>query len=340
VIAIDPFMAAAFFPAALLAGFLLDLLLGDPAWLPHPVQGIGALINGCESLLRKLMPGRERAAGIVLVVVVLAATVALTGASLLLAWLISPWLAFAVAALMSWQALSARCLAAEAHKVRRLLADGELCYARRQLAGIVGRDTMTLPNEKVAAATIETVAENSADGVVAPAFYLALGGPVAGLAYKAINTMDSMVGYKNERYLNLGRAAALLDDAANFLPSRICALLMVAGSSLVGLDSRAAWRCWRRDGRNHTSPNSAQSEAAAAGALRLQLGGDSYYGGVLVPKPTIGDPGRPASASDIRRAVRLLYATSVLCLLLSCGISWAIWSGILAIYSNLGGGLT
>ena len=204
----------------------------------------------------------------------------------------------------------------ESTNVYRELTKPDLPAARIAVSRIVGRDTQALTAEGVTKAAVETVAENASDGVIAPLFYMLLGGAPLALTYKAINTMDSMVGYKNERYLHFGRAAAKLDDIANFLPSRIAALLWVAAAALTGNDARSAWRIWRRDRRNHASPNSAQTESACAGALNVQLAGPAYYFGQYYPKPTIGDAVRPIEPEDIRRADRMMYAESLLALAL------------------------
>ena len=215
---------------------------------------------------------------------------------------------------MSWQIFAAKCLKQEAEKVRARLDEGDLPAARRQVSMLVGRDTENLTETQVAKAAIETVAENTSDGVIAPMLYLMLGGPTLGFLYKAINTMDSMLGYKNEKYLNFGRCAAKVDDVANFIPARLSALGMIAAAALTGFDGKNAARIWRRDRRKHASPNSAQTESVCAGALHIQLAGNAYYFGKLYEKPFIGDPDRTAEPADISRACRLMYGTSV-CLL-------------------------
>ena len=208
------------------------------------------------------------------------------------------------------------CIRDRSTNVYRELTKPDLPAARIAVSRIVGRDTQALTAEGVTKAAVETVAENASDGVIAPLLYMLLGGAPLALTYKAINTMDSMVGYKNERYLRFGRAAAKLDDIANYLPSRIAALLWVAAAALTGNDARSAWRIWRRDRRNHASPNSAQTESACAGALNVQLAGPAYYFGQYYPKPTIGDAVRPIEPEDIRRADRMMYAESLLALAL------------------------
>jgi adenosylcobinamide-phosphate synthase len=314
---------------ALVLGFLLDLLWGDPSWAPHPVRGMGALISLLEGGLRRVFPktpGGERLAGLVLVALVLGIS---TGAALLLLMLcgrVSLWLAFGVETLLCYQMLAARSLRDESTKVYRALTQGTLEDARRAVSMIVGRDTQRLDEQGVVRAAVETVAENASDGVVAPLLFLALGGAPLGVLYKAANTMDSMVGYRNEKYLNFGRCAARLDDILNFLPARIAGVLMCLGAALAGFDGRNAWRIFRRDRKNHKSPNSAHTEAATAGALHVRLAGNNYYFGQLVEKPTIGDDDRPVEPGDILGANRIMYATALLCLLLCAVIPLlALW---------------
>ena len=316
---------------ALLAGCLLDVILGDPHWAPHPVRAIGALIAGLEKLLRRLFPETprgERAAGLVLVVLVLGISTGVTVGILLLCSLVSPWLRFAVEILLSYQCLAARSLRDESMKVYRSLKTGTLQEARHAVSMIVGRDTERLDETGVAKAAVETVAENASDGVIAPLIFLAIGGAPLGIFYKAANTMDSMVGYQNDRYRYFGTCAARWDDVLNFIPARLAGALMCLAAPLAGQDGRNAWRIFRRDRLNHKSPNSAHTEAAAAGALRVQLAGSSYYFGKLVEKPTIGDDLRPVEAEDIRRANRLMFATAFLSLALVCIPYLILWLAI------------
>ena len=300
---------------ALCLGFLLDLIFGDPHWLPHPVRLMGRAISGLEKALRPRFPDTpqgRRSSGRVMVILVLLIFTAAPLVILLLCQRISPFLRLAVETVMCYQLLAARSLRDESMKVYDALCQDDLSLAREKVSMIVGRDTQKLSREQVAKAAVETVAENTSDGVVAPLFYMAIGGGVLGFFYKAANTMDSMVGYRNERYEDFGRAAAKLDDIVNFIPSRLSALLMIIAAVLPGYSAKDGWRIWRRDRFQHKSPNSAQTESVCAGALGVQLAGDASYFGVLVRKPTIGDPLRPVEAQDIRRANRLMLTTALL----------------------------
>lgn len=312
---------------AVLGGFGLDLLLADPAWMPHPVVGMGRAIAALEKRLRRLFPATpagERAAGRVLAAALPLGTFALAAGALALAYRLHPAAGFALETLWCWQALALRGLADESGKVYAQLAKGDLPAARRAVSRIVGRDTGSLTAAGVTKAAVETVAENFSDGVAAPLFYLLIGGAPLGLAYKAVNTMDSIVGYKNKTYLHFGRAAARLDDAANFLPSRLAALLWIGAAGLAGFDGRGAWRIWRRDRLRHASPNSAQTESACAGALGVQLAGPAWYFGEYYDKPTIGDDTRPVEPADILRADRMLYLAGFLALGLGLGLRFGL----------------
>ena len=304
---------------AVLGGFVLDAIFGDPAWLPHPVVYMGKAISALEKGLRARLPKTpegELWGGRILAFCLPVGTLALTALICMGAAALHPLLGLAVQMFWCGQALAAKGLVQESMNVYRELTKPDLPAARIAVSRIVGRDTQALTAEGVTKAAVETVAENASDGVIAPLLYMLLGGAPLALTYKAINTMDSMVGYKNTRYLYFGRAAAKLDDVANYLPSRIAALLWVAAAALTGNDARNAWRIWRRDRRNHASPNSAQTESACAGALNVQLAGPAYYFGEYYPKPTIGDAVRPIAPEDIRRANRMMYAESLLALAL------------------------
>jgi adenosylcobinamide-phosphate synthase len=297
------------------AAVVLDLCIGDPRRLPHPVAGIGRLIAWLEKALRRCI-ANERAGGILLLALTVACTYSLAYLLLQVAYAVSPSVGWAAAVYISWVCLAARSLQRESALVAAALVRGDIVAARRSLAMIVGRDTAGLDEQQIWRATVETVAENASDGVIAPLFYLMLGGPALALAYKAINTLDSMVGYKNERYLHFGWASARCDDLANYLPARFTGLLMVIAAPFAGLSGRNAWQIMLRDGRNHASPNSGIPEAAAAGALGVQLGGLNYYFGEPVEKPTIGDACRSLSLEAYRGAVRLMYGA----LFLSLGV--------------------
>ena len=307
--------------------FLLDILLGDPVWMPHPVVLMGRCITQLEAGLRRAFPASPRgelAAGAVLAAALPAATLLVTGGVLYGLGLAHPALRFGMEILWGWQALAMRGLRDESRNVYRALTEGTLEQARKAVGRIVGRDTQALTEEGVIKAAVETVAENFSDGVAAPMFYLLLGGAPLALCYKAVNTLDSMVGYKNDRYLYFGRASARLDDLANWIPARLAALLLAAAAALGGEDGRAALRIWRRDRRKHASPNSAQTEAAMAGALGVELAGPAFYFGRRCDKPAIGDPLRPIEPRDILRANRLLYRGGCLCLALLGGLRAAL----------------
>ncbi|MCD8132263.1 MAG: adenosylcobinamide-phosphate synthase CbiB [Clostridiales bacterium] len=354
-----------FFLPALAIGYLADLIFGDPQRLPHPVRLIGRMITAFEKALRKGLahgsrsgkrPAPEFAAGLLLVLSVLFCTAAVSSAVLWIGYCVH-WIAgLVIQSWMCYTLFATKSLKVESMKVYTALKEDDPEAGRRAVSMIVGRDTDRLDESGVVKAAVETVAENASDGVIAPLFFAVIGGPVLGYFYKAANTMDSMVGYKNDRYRNFGTAAARLDDALNFLPARISALLMIgaafflagcarlaavlgvrhpskelispnmrcAAESVPGADElkreekrefywngKNARRVWKRDRRNHASPNSAQTEAVMAGALGVQLAGDAWYFGEKHEKPTIGDDLRPVEAEDIRRANRLLYVTSV-----------------------------
>jgi adenosylcobinamide-phosphate synthase len=285
-------------------GFALDLLLADPAWMPHPVVYMGKAISALEGFLRPRLPQTPRGellGGAILAAALPAGTFAAASGARALANKLNPKLGLALETVWCWQALALRGLAQESAAVQRELERRDLPAARKAVGRIVGRDTQELTAEGVTKAAVETVAENFSDGVAAPLFYMLLGGAPLALAYKAVNTMDSMVGYKNDRYLYFGRAAAKLDDLANLAPARLAALCWVGAAYLTGQDGRNAWNIWRRDRRNHASPNSAQTESACAGALGVQLAGPASYFGKTVDKPTIGDPKRAVEPADIGR---------------------------------------
>ncbi len=302
---------------AMAAGFLLDFLLGDPYWLPHPIRAIGSLIGWLEHKWNHPEEKNSRK-GTVMVLLILAVTGSVTFLLWAGAYRVHPLLGVVVESIMTYQILATKCLKTESMKVYDALQKQDLEAARKAVSMIVGRDTQSLDETGIAKAAIETVAENTSDGVIAPMLYTAIGGPVLGFLYKAVNTMDSMVGYKSERYLYFGRTAARLDDAVNYMPARISAVLMIAACFLSGSDynTKKAWRIYRRDRYQHASPNSAQTEAVCAGALGIRLAGSASYFGKLVEKPYIGDAERAVETEDIKRANHLLYLTAWLCELL------------------------
>ena len=302
---------------ALLIGFCIDCLLGDPHSLPHPVVLIGKLISILEKSLRRIFPKTlwgERAAGGLLWVVTLAVSGGVPLVLLRLCRMLSPWLALAVESIMCWQIIAPRCLKDESMKVYRALKTGTLQDARYAVSMIVGRDTERLDAAAVARAAVETVAENTSDGVIAPLLFLALGGAPLGFVYKAVNTMDSMLGYVEPPYRNIGFVPAKMDDVFNFLPARLSALLMLAAGAISRMNVKNGWNIFRRDRYNHASPNSAQTESVCAGLLGLRLAGDASYHGVLHKKKFIGDPLREITPEDIPRSCRLMYGTAILML--------------------------
>lgn len=321
------------FPAALLTGYLLDLLFGDPRRIYHPVRIIGNLISVLEKGIRRLFPqtrNGERAGGTVLTALVILISTFVPALFLFVAYRIHPVLCWLLASFWSWQILATKSLKTESMKVYVPLQEKDLAGARQAVSMIVGRDTEHLSEEGVAKAAVETIAENTSDGIVAPLLFLALGGPALGFFYKSVNTMDSMIGYKNDRYLWFGRTAAKLDDILNFIPARISAWLMILAAAVSGMDAANARKIYFRDRHNHASPNSAQTEAVMAGALRIQLAGDAWYFGTLYRKPTIGDALRPVESEDIVRANRLMYLTSLLALLL-CGMVYGLAAIVAAV---------
>ena len=313
---------------ALVLGYLLDLMIGDPHNIWHPVCGIGKLIQATEKHLRKLLKEgkvRERIAGMLLVIIVCSISTVIPWAILFIAGKISVYLKLVVMAIMCCQLLATKSLKDESMKVHEKLEQKNLEGAREAVSMIVGRDTKQLTKEGVTKAAVETIAENTSDGIIAPLCYMAIGGPVLGFFYKAVNTMDSMVGYKNEKYIKFGWAAAKLDDVVNFIPARLSAFLMIIGAFFLRLNGKNAWNMYVRDRFNHASPNSAQTESVMAGALEVQLAGDAYYFGKLYKKKTIGDAKRPIQVSDIIKANQLLYVTSFLAMLMV--VSLYIWIG-------------
>ena len=316
---------------AFIAGFVLDLLIGDPHFIPHPVRLIGSLISfldkrlNCDdgyNISEKKINLIKYKRGMLLAFTVIFATFAISVIIIVAAYSINLYAGVIAEAVMTWQILATKCLRVESMRVYDALRTDGVDAGRRAVSMIVGRDTSVLDAAGVTRAAVETIAENTSDGVIAPMLYTAIGGPVLGFVYKAVNTMDSMLGYKNDKYMYFGRFAARLDDVVNFIPARISAYLMIAASFIGGrqFDGKNAYRIFKRDRFNHASPNSAQTESVCAGALRVQLAGDAVYFGMLVKKIYIGDGLREIEYEDIKRANRLMYITAFLCELLSVAV--------------------
>lgn len=316
---------------AFIAGFLLDLLIGDPHFIPHPVRLIGSLISfldkrlNCDdgyNISEKKINLIKYKRGMLLAFTVIFATFAISVIIIVAAYSINLYAGVIAEAVMTWQILATKCLRVESMRVYDALRTDGVDAGRRAVSMIVGRDTSVLDAAGVTRAAVETIAENTSDGVIAPMLYTAIGGPVLGFVYKAVNTMDSMLGYKNDKYMYFGRFAARLDDVVNFIPARISAYLMIAAAFIGGrqFDGKNAYRIFKRDRFNHASPNSAQTESVCAGALRVQLAGDAVYFGKLVKKKYIGDGLREIEYEDIKRANGLMYITAFLCELLSVAV--------------------
>ena len=311
--------------AAVIVGFIIDFFVGDPYSIPHPVVGIGKWISFFDRHLRRGNSNpKDVPRGALTVILVALISTAVPAAVLTASWLIHPLVYFAVSSVMCWQLLAARQLIREGKKVQRALEKGDTEGARYAVSMIVGRDTDVLDEKGITRAAVETVAENTSDGVIAPLFWMFLFGAVGGFFYKSVNTMDSMLGYKNEKYLYFGRAAAKTDDFVNYVPARISALLMIVSAPLCRLDMKNAWRIFRRDRYKHASPNSAQTESVCAGALGVRLAGDAVYGGVVKKKEFIGDPTREIEPMDITRAGHLMYLSSLLTLVIGTAVRFII----------------
>jgi adenosylcobinamide-phosphate synthase len=316
----------AFLPSSaplLLSGFLLDLAAGDPRWFPHPVVLMGKFISRSESFLWSGKPCRDFVCGMVLSLALIALAVGATWALLYSLTVLPPWIAFVLAAGLASTTLATRGLLDAITRIETPLRSGNLAKARANLAHIVGRDTSALNEDKVLRASLESLAENTSDGIIAPLFYLFLGGIPLAMAFKAVNTLDSMIGYRTERYLYFGRFAARLDDVANFIPARLTALFMVIATFLVRLNASLALRVLRRDHANHLSPNAGYPEATLAGALGIRLGGPSVYFGKEVWKPTMGDDSTPVNIEMLKEARSLCLVTAILSLVTFVLISTA-----------------
>lgn len=317
---------------ACVTGFLLDCIFGDPAWMYHPIRVIGNLISVLEKGLRKLLCSRipaseqekknrrEVLAGGILWILTVSLSFLVPAVLLFAAGKVHPAVRFLLETFWCYQIFAARCLVGESKKVYQKLKEDDLPGARRAVSMIVGRDTENLTAEGVTKAAVETVAENTSDGVTAPLLFLLIGGAPLGFLYKAVNTMDSMLGYKNEKYLYFGRIPAKMDDVFNYIPARLTAWFMVAAAFLTGMDGENAWKIYLRDKRKHASPNSAQSEAVCAGALDVQLAGDAVYFGKVYKKDYIGDAIRKIEPEDILRAGKLMYMTTILMMVVFGGL--------------------
>ncbi len=312
----------------MLVGFVIDIFVGDPYNFPHPIRAIGTLIAKLEKFVRSRFKSLRKG-GVFLALTVLIVSTLIPLAVLFLCYKINIFLGLAAESVMCWQLVAARCLQKESMKVCRAVEEKDIEKARQAVSMIVGRDTDVLDETGIVKAAVETVAENTSDGVTAPIMYIALGGAPLGFFYKAANTMDSMIGYTNEKYIDIGRFAAKLDDVLNFIPSRLTALVMILSAYLLGADGKNAARIWKRDRRKHASPNSAQTESVCAGALDIRLAGDAYYFGELHKKEFIGDDIRPPESEDIRRANRLMYCTSVIVLIVGAALRAVIFGGLL-----------
>lgn len=308
---------------ALCLGFCIDLILGDPRSIPHPVILIGKMISSTEKAVRRVFPKTaigENIAGGILWLAIAGISTAVPALLLWFCYRSAAWLGLLLESVMCWQILATKSLKDESMKVYTALETGDLDQSRRAVSMIVGRDTAELDDAAVTRAAVETVAENTSDGVIAPMLYLAIGGAPLGFFYKAVNTMDSMLGYVEMPYKNIGLISAKMDDIMNYLPSRICALLMLCAGWILRLDVKNGWKIFRRDRFNHASPNSAQTESVCAGLLGLRLAGDAWYHGVLHKKKYIGDPLREIQHTDIPRSCRLLYVTAILAFAIFGGI--------------------
>lgn len=316
---------------SLTLGYILDLILGDPQGLPHPIRLIGNSINKIENALRKNIKTSEdeKRAGFILWLIVVLSSFIISYLMLALASKISTAFAVILEAIMCYYILATKCLRDESMKVYYKLKDNKLIEARKFLSYIVGRDTQSLDETAIIKATVETVSENTSDGVIAPLIFILIGGAPLGFMYKAINTLDSMVGYKNEKYINIGRFSAIADDVANYIPARLSAYIMILASIILKLDYKNAYKIYKRDRYNHLSPNSAHTESVCAGALGIELAGGSYYNGIYIEKPTIGDNLKNVEIEDIKAANNLMYTTSILCLLLGIVLKIVILNFIL-----------
>lgn len=302
---------------SIILGFIIDCIFGDPYNFPHPVRLIGNLISELEKIMRKLFPDNLYIGGVLMSLSVIFLSTAVPFLILFLCYKINIVFGIIAESIMCWYLIAPKCLKTESMKVYKAVSENDIEKSRKAVSMIVGRDTQFLDFEEIIKATIETVAENTSDGVTAPVFYMSFGGAVLGFFYKSVNTMDSMVGYKNEKYKDFGRFSAKFDDVLNYIPSRLTAVLMVISAFILKYDGKSAYRIWKRDRLKHASPNSAQTESVCAGALNVRLAGDAFYFGKLCKKQYIGDNIRPVEKDDIIKANRLMYVTTILMIVLS-----------------------
>ncbi|MDE6019889.1 MAG: adenosylcobinamide-phosphate synthase CbiB [Ruminococcus sp.] len=311
----------------LIIGFVLDSVIGDPYSLPHPIRAVGRLISYMEKFVRKHFFNLKKG-GIFLTITVIIVSTVIPLILLIICYKIHIIAGVIAESILCCYMIAAKCLQKESMKVCGAAEKNDIEAARIAVSMIVGRDTDVLDIDGIIRAAVETVAENTSDGVTAPMFYMGIGGAAAGFFYKSVNTMDSMIGYKNEKYADIGWFAAILDDILNFIPSRLTAIIMIVLSPIIKMDGRNAYLIWKRDSRNHASPNSAQTESACAGALHIRLAGDAWYFGKLHKKPYIGDDDRPIEPQDIRRANQLMYVSSVVMLIIACAFKICIYGGV------------
>lgn len=312
----------------IIIGFVIDSFIGDPYNLPHPIRLIGRLISKLEKFIRKRFRNLH-AGGVFLALTVIFISAVVPFFILYFYYRLNIIFGILIEGIFCYYLIAPKCLRNESMKVYSAIKIKDTEKARKAVSMIVGRDTQCLDESGIIKAAVETVAENTSDGVTAPIMYMSLGGAVFGFIYKAVNTMDSMIGYKNDKYINLGRFAAKLDDAFNFIPSRLTAAVMILSAYILGMNGKNAFRIWKRDRRKHASPNSAQTEAVCAGALEIRLAGDAYYFGKLHKKEYIGDDIRPIENEDIRRANKLMYCTSIIVLIVYVLIRGIIFGGVL-----------
>ena len=308
---------------ACIIGFILDLIVGDPHWIYHPIRLIGKLISSTEKLIRHCFPKTktgERIGGIVLAIIVMIISTGIPLVLLIICYKMNVYLGLIIESIFCYQLLATKSLKVESMKVYKALKDKDIEKARYAVSMIVGRDTKSLDEVGITKAAVETVAENTSDGSIAPLIAIIIGGAPLGFLYKSINTMDSMIGYKNDKYINIGRFAAKLDDVVNYIPARFSAYMMILSAYMLGMDGKNAYRIYKRDRYKHDSPNSAHTESVCAGALRIRLAGDAYYFGKLHKKEYIGDALREIEIEDIKRANRLLYMCAFLSFILLIGI--------------------